>query len=526
MQKAVPLHHQNDGAKILAVPRRGILADLMGLGKTCTACLWLTLIDANRTVVIAPKEVCRNLGEELGKWTDLPIIGLKDRPKAQRDVFLTSLMHVEKFIILINLEAWSRDKSVIERLLDLQVDALVIDEAHNINNLETSAFKGVRELAFGINKCPVCAALLKPKYKCSRANCGAGGRRNRFRFCMDCGHQQALLSLPECSCGTKPTTLLKRGSSVTGLLELTGTLIINGPTDAYPLVHLVDPMMFPTEKAYKDTYTERHGTRRTFREGAQEQLIHALGSRYVARGYEDAGIELPPQTTEILEYDRDRANYKEQWEAYDFLEESFAMMLGEDVIPVTEIIVQITRLRQMVTWPKGINTPDGSVNINRSQKLDIVESKINEYLKAQQRIVAFSQFKAPLHELARRLGDQAVVYDGSTPNNVRSRVREDFAQAHKYPQWSVLLCNYKTAGTSLTLVGATQAIRIDEEWSPAKNRQADGRISRIGQTQATRVHIPRIAETVDEWMAKLNEFKEEMSGPFSQMDILKAIKER
>jgi SNF2 family DNA or RNA helicase len=522
----IPLKHQLDGADTLAVPKRGILADHMGLGKTGTAVLLIHKIAASRSLVVGPKEVCRNLQEEIPKWTDLPVIGIKDRSRLERDIFLTSLNHLDRFVILMNLEAWSRDKEVILKLLDLQLDFVVVDEAHNINNTRTSAYKGLREITFAINKCPTCAALLKPTYRCQRNTC-IPSESNRFRYCLSCGHQQALISLPECSCGTRTTTLLKQGASVQGILHITGTPIINYPTDLFPLVHLVDPAMFPSEKSFKNSYTYvGQGNKRTYKEGAQEQIIRALGSRYVARSQEDAGIVLPPQTTEILEYDRDTTNYAEQWKAYDLLEEMFALSLGGQLVPVTEIIVQITRLRQMVTWPQGIVTDEGTINVSKSQKLDIVESKINEYLRAQQRIIAFSQLTAPLHELQRRLGHQAVVYDGSTPTSLRERIRRDFGSKHRYPEWSVLLCNYKTGGASLTLIGATQAIRIDEEWSPAKNRQADGRINRIGQTEATRVHIPRISKTIDTWMAALNEFKHEMSGAFSQLDILKAIKEK
>jgi SNF2 family DNA or RNA helicase len=101
-----------------------------------------------------------------------------------------------------------------------------------------------------------------------------------------------------------------------------------------------------------------------------------------------------------------------------------------------------------------------------------------------------------------------VVYDGDTPQSLREAIRADFGTADaSHPRWDVVLCNYRSAGEGLNLVAATQAIVLDKDWSPGRNKQAWARLDRIGQTQATAVHIPTILNTVDVWMDKLNDFK-------------------
>lgn len=530
------LPHQIKAAKQLARVQSGILADDMGLGKTLTSILWLKFLKSKRLLVTAPKEVTSNLKEEIAKWTDQIIIDLRGLTKLKRDTIIDAIQDLDSFLILINLEAWSRDKDLLAGLISLQLEGIIVDEAHHLNNTRTSAFKGIRELVYAVNTCPGCRAMATPSYKCNRLGCLSGGALNRFKYCMSCGHQQALVSIPDCVCGYKVGKDLKNAASLKGIVPMTGTPIINKPNDLWPLLYLVDAENFPSQKLFLDSYCFPIGNAKyVFRHGAQERLVKKMGNRFIQRSRKDAGIRLPPQTIEILEYDKDTTKYKEQWDAYKQIEEFFALQLEEEVIPFTEVVVRLTRLRQMVTWPNGIQFRDelgeivSQVNIANSQKLDIVYEKIVEYLECGQRVVAFSHFKAPLRELHRRLGSNSIVYDGDSDDDLRKRIRRDFAKAHEFPEWNTVLCNYRSAGESLTLLGATQGVVIDEEWSPGKSKQAYSRIDRIGQQQETRIHIPRITETVDLWLARLNKFKGDMAHDFNehanyQSDILRAIR--
>lgn len=522
----------------MARVRRAILADDMGLGKTLTAILWSRLMKSSRLLVTAPKEVTSNLLTEIAKWTKRPIVDLRGKTKLQREAIISAISMLPNFIVLINLEAWSRDKDFLAGLISLRIQDIIVDEAHHLSNTRTSAFKGVRELVYAVNQCPQCYNLVVPSYKCNRSDCDSGGRLNRFKYCMRCGHQQSLVSVPDCSCGHAVRRTLNEARSVSGVIVMTGTPIINKPADLWSLLHLVNEVKFPTQKKFADTYTVPgvEANKILFKDGAQDALLKTIGRQYIQRSREDAGIRLPPQTVEVLEYERDTVKYEEQWRAYDRIEKSFAVMLeGEELVPLTEIVVQIMRLRQMLTWPKGIQFKDenglvtGQVNIPHSQKLDIVHDKILEYLECGQRVIAFSHFKSPLEELQRRLGNRSVVYNGDTEQSVRSEIREDFGEYRRHPKWDVLLCNYRSTGESLTLVGASQIVVIDPEWSPSKTRQAYGRVDRIGQEHETRVHVPRIAPSIDIWMAALNDYKAGMSEEFNtkanyQSDILKALR--
>lgn len=500
-----PLPHQIEGARYFAPLGKGILADDMGLGKGGTFLNWLRLRNAQRTLVTGPKEITSNLLKEIPKWTvDRPLIDLRGYGRTQRDTLFEMLGTFDSFIAVLNFDAWRRDHETISRLVSLKLDSVVIDEAHHLNSGSTLAYKGLREIIYAYNQCPECTFPISPVYTCRRQKCSRIGERFSSRYCIACGHVATTIAIPKCEiCGCDPRSNLQKARSVTSVLEATGTPVLNHIKNFFWLLSLVDES-FRSERDFLDEYgIPVSGNKYVWSKKGKEKLVKRIAPIYLARTREDAGIRLPPQSIEIREYDFDKARYPEQWKAYQRLESEFKLDVESETLGITEVVVQLLRLRQMLIWPKSIP----GVGIEKSFKMDIVTDLAKEFLEAGQRLVMFSHFKEPLQELHRRLGLTSVVYDGSTSNRMREAIRDDFSAGSYEPRWQAVLCNYRSAGEGLNLVGATQTIIVDEDWSPGKNKQAHRRTDRMGQTQKTGVHIPRILKTVDVWLADLNTFK-------------------
>ena len=478
----------------------------MGLGKGGTACTWLSTIGARRTLITGPYEITSNLKQEIPKWIDnKPVIDLRGHKKDDRSAVYDLLSHFDEFICLLNLEGWRADTSIINRLVQLQFDSVIVDEAHHLNNGRTLSYKGLREIVYAVNKCSRCSNHLRPTYTCNRKNCVAKGERFPNRWCFKCGNVAAKVAIPRCgNCLLDPTKDLEKARSVQNLLAITGTPVINACENFFWLASLWDPTL-TSKKAFLDEHCRVDGAgRHVWTAIGKKRLTRRIAPNYLARTRKDAGIILPPQSVITREYEFDKDNYGDQWRLYKRVEKQFKLDITSGTVGITEAVVQLLRLRQILVWPASI---DG-ITIKRSFKLDLVTDLAKEFLKADQRIVIFSHFKEPLRELERRLGSQSVVYDGSTSQSLREAIRADFeTSAASHPQWNAVLCNYRSAGEGLNLVGATQAIVLDKDWSPGRNSQAWHRLDRIGQTQETAVHIPTILSTVDVWMDKLNDFK-------------------
>lgn len=502
-EKAKP--HQIDGAEYFS-EGRGVLGDEMGLGKGLTSLIWLDKMGGKRTLYVSIKEITSNLIKEIPKWVKTPVFDLRGYKVKDRDTLFEVLEDFDELICVVNLEAWRFDTNLVKQLIAMKFDSIVMDEAHHLNNGSNVSYKGVREIINAINQCHSCKADINPKYLCKRKNCSMQNERTQFRYCWECGQINTKIVIPPCAkCGSDNNARPKMSRSVQYVLGMTGTILVNKPEDVFWVFHLIAPEDFLTVKRFKDEFCELRSGRYVWKKGAEENLSRVISGYYLARTKKDAGVILPPQTITPYEYDFDKKNYREQWNAYRKLEDEFYLELEDETVGVTEVVTQILRLRQMLVWPNSIP----GVNIPKSFKMDVAEKKLIELLDAGQRVVAFSHFREPLRELQRRLGDVSVVYDGSTSPAMRKAIKEDFGpESFDMPtRWNVALCNYRTAGEGLNLVGASQTFVVDEDWSPAKNKQTYGRTDRMGQIYETGVHIPRILETVDEWMLELNEFK-------------------
>lgn len=526
--REVILPHQETGSSYFVPMGKGVLGDEMGLGKTVTAIDFLHKVGSKKTLFVSKKEITSNLRGEIPKWTtDRPIFDLRGYKKHERETIFENLKIFDEFICIINIEAWRIDHDLIGQLIDLRFDAIVMDEAHHLNNGANISYKGVREIIVGINQCPNCKEPITPKYVCKRKNCVDQNMKDRYRYCLSCGHIATKIVIPPCRhCKGDANHRAKESRSIKNVLGMTGTILVNSPRDVFWVFHLISPEDFLSEKQFMDNFCEfnKETKRYQWKEHAKDRLQEIIKPYYLARTRRDAGVILPPQTKYVLEYDFDKAKYPEQWKAYQRLENQFYLDLKEETVGITEVVTQILRLRMMLVWPDSIP----GVEPHKSFKLDIVTGLAEEQLQSNQRIIAFSHFREPLHELQRRLGDQAVVYGGSTPPELRKLIRKDFGPestvAGYSPRWQAVLCNYRSAGEGLNLVGATQTVVLDEDWSPAKNSQAYGRTDRMLQKYETGVHIPRVLGTVDEWMAELNQFKQELVDGFnSAMSLNKRL---
>lgn len=530
--------HQIEGAKKLAVAKRGILGDKRGLGKSLTSLAWADLVGAKKILAVIPNDVMGNFQREVKMWAphrSVHIIG--GYSKLHRNLVLELVRDVEQAMVIVNYEAWRKDFALLDRLIECQFDTMICDEAHIMKKPSTVAARGVKQVAFADNQC----------WFCGSNNFHAATSYPWGQQCQECKNQSE-----------------KHGDmrSVKNILPMTGTPILNKPQDFFMLLHLVNDEQFHDERAYLNGYCEQniHTGKWEFQSGGVERLTTKLSSIYVARDRYQAGIQIPKQHKQIYELELDPTVYPNQYKAYKLLQER-ATLVVDDMLSESEddrkvasnvlyMIALITRERQMMTWPAGIifkHPKTGQVlqkcDVEESVKIDRIIDRSNEGLIPQlvndegERVVVFSQFKQPLIELERRLkaaGIKAIRYDGDTSKAQAQEIQLDFDRktVGLIPKWEVVLCHYKKGGVGLNLTAATQTIILDEEWNPGKEDQAEGRTDRMGQTEETTVHVLRVKDSIDEWMAQLIAQKKQMIEGFEMhadlqqqlMDILRGIK--
>lgn len=529
------LTHQFVAAKRITNYRKMILADSPGLGKTLTALATCDLIkeatkdsrpehpfgydpdnhvmgvphqSGRKILYVCPAPLLRNVIREIQLWTDRAPVLLGNQPKRLRTLLIQNLNNMDDFIVVVNYEAWRRDTALLADLKELQFDVVILDEAHTLKDRKTGAYKSIQSLL--AHRPPTRIAtdeFLKDK---------ASGRDYHW---------------------DKPSN-----KYVPFVICMTGTPILNKPQDLFALLSLVDPDHFWNENYFlrdyceQDYYTKKWG----FRSGGLDSLAKRITNIYLRRTKRDAGIILPGKHEEIHELELDVASYPRQAMARKQMKNYGMIQLSaEKRLTAAAQIAIITRLRQIETWPAGIEIKDENgvvqlkLDIEESQKLDylIRKDSSDDYtglladlceggLREGASCVVFSQFKAPLRELQRRCasaGISAVVLDGDTPEKVRDEIIQDFDRRYTsddQARWQVVLANYRVGGVGVTLTRATELIMLDSEWSGGREEQATDRVHRIGQTEDVTIHKILTAGSIDTWLESIVQEKKSMVGGF------------
>lgn len=514
--KAMP--HQIEGAHFLASAKRVILADSMGVGKTLTSVAALDMMDSRRVLYVTPGEVMTGIIKELNRWSDRPAVVIGKKPKKIARMLLQTakMAGIDKVCYIINFESWRKDKALLTELESIQFDTVIVDEAHNIKDTGTLSYKGVEQIVFARNKCSSCKG-----------------------FCVE---GQCLN--PQCYDGYGI-------SSVENLVTMTGTPILNHPDDIFSLLYLINRQMFHSRTAFLRQFCryDYDQNRYVFSSGGQEALAAKLAGMYIRRTQKSAGIVLPPQDVIVHELELDKELYPLQAEILETLEHDAAVAIEkmeDGTIAASKVMMSIlaliTRQRQAATWPGGIvlhepqfdefdqpilddngkpvvvDYPVGEM-YKESIKMDRAVELTKEFIEDEQRVVVFSQFRSALEELQRRLdnaGVRSVEYHGGTDQGIREAIKNNFDRSiGEAPRWDAVLCHFKTGGIGLNLTAATATIVLDEEWNPGKNEQAYDRTHRIGQSEATSIHILRLVDSVDTWMAELNDSKRRLVAGFN-----------
>jgi len=523
------MDHQWDGILFGTIAKRWLLADEPGLGKTRQAIGWLDMVRAKKVILIVPVEVCDQFAGETAELAPYrEIVRLYGQNPYTRHKNLDYLLTLDEGVAVLNYELFRRDKEALAKLMEWQADTLVVDEAHNMKSIKSANFKYVKGLALVDNICPNCGERIRGTHR-------KEGRKMVTVPCENCGWRK----IEDFNATFKQRVEAEIASkSIKNVLLATGTPILNDPSELFPLLHIINPVLFPNQHKFNNTFTYVMPStqRRAWLPNGAENLHKYISSSYIARKKEDAGIVLPPQNVHTILVDLDREEYPLQWRTVQQLTRAAQIILDSgERMTIMDLIALTTRKRQANVWPGGITMKDkdGEVifsvgsEVQESAKMDMLMKNLVREHEAGRRQVVFSQFKTGLAELEKRIaatGIRVTRLDGDTPVSQRDEIRTNFYRAkNEDVKWDVLLANYKTGGVGLNLTSATVTHILDEEWNPGKRDQAYNRTNRMGQIEEMDVYRYIIPRTIDVTMANLIHRKEKMIDTFENMSKAEAV---
>lgn len=528
------LDFQKQGVMFGAAAGRWILGDEPGLGKTRQAIGWLDLVGAKKVLIVCEPNLCDQFaGEVMELAPHRAVFNLYKKSKAARHEMIDTILSMDEAVIVVNYEIWRKDVDFLAKLLDYQLDTIIVDEAHNLKNTATSNFKKIEVLVKADNLCPKCSHNLKGLYDQSKKP------RLVPKPCESCGWKKGD---PGGAVYNYPLQTWLESKSVKHLCFTTGTPILNSPLDLYSLLHLCDPILFTSARSFKKAFcaTNYHSGKTEFRTGGLENLKPLIAGRFLQRTRHDAGIVLPPQHIHIIRVDLDKHDYAKQYRIIRQITEAANIVLESgERLTMMHLLAVMMRKRQANVWPGGIRVIhpdtgevlfDAGTEVRESVKMDRIAEKIIELHAEGRRQVVFSQFSTGIREFAERLeslGLRVAVLDGDTPTKLSEEIKSNFYKAkEETPKWDILLANYKSGGTGLNLTACTATHIMDEEWNPGKRNQSYGRNDRIGQDEESDVYVYRIPNTIDIYMSNVINRKEKMIEGFNDTMKTHSVKDQ
>lgn len=139
-------------------------------------------------------------------------------------------------------------------------------------------------------------------------------------------------------------------------------------------------------------------------------------------------------------------------------------------------------------------------------KIPAMLSVIEAHEEQGEPLVVFSAFRAPIDLLASREGWATIT--GDTSNDARGSIVERFQRG----DLRGVACTIRAGGVAITLTRASNVLRVDREWNPALNVQAEDRCYRIGQRSAVLVTDLVADHALDQMIADCIARKEALIG--------------
>lgn len=274
-----------------------------------------------------------------------------------------------------------------------------------------------------------------------------------------------------------------RKKHVRHAVNLTGSGIMNHAEDLFGQLHFLYPDRYKAKWAdWNDRYLDfiDVGPRKVcigFRPDRLDDLRRELGVFMVYRTKREVFPDLGEPLIQNVELDLHPAQRK----AYEEVRDQFWTRIEEEGVKAVNPLAQMNMLRRLATYYPGL----------QSAKLDYALAELDEL--SDEQFVVFTWYKEPGRALMERFGDDVVVVDGDVKQSERTWALEQHEKGHA----RVLVGSIATIGESLNLQYCHEAIRLDRDWNPQKNKQTIDRLHRNGQQQLVTLRDLWAKDTVD-----------------------------
>ena len=264
------------------------------------------------------------------------------------------------------------------------------------------------------------------------------------------------------------------------VLELTGTPVVNNNTDLIHQLAILD--MLPAFGGYRK-FTEKFCDGPTKSSRLKELNFRLRQHCFFRREKKDVLTQLPDKTRQYITVDI--TNRKE----YDAAERDIISYLRQYKNADDEKVERAMRGQIMVTM--GILK-----QVAARGKIQAVSEFVHSIIDGGEKLILFAFLKDVIAELKREF-PKAVTVTGS--DNIQQK-QMAVDQFQDNPDCKLIILNYKSGGTGLTLTAASRVAFIEFPWTYSDCEQAEDRAHRNGQKNNVNCYYFLGENTIDKYM--------------------------
>lgn len=291
-----------------------------------------------------------------------------------------------------------------------------------------------------------------------------------------------------------------RDHKIDHIIPMSGTYIKNNAGEAFTVLNLVAPRMFPQYNKFIENDCDSYNDGWGYKVGGlrNPEAFHEKTKDFILRRTKAEVLkDLPPLMRKFRHVELDRKLNKAYDDAMKELEE---IMYDEDmggsersnhILAIMTKMRQITGIGKVAACVEDVtefilsNDRPLTIFLHHQNVMTMLEASLNSYLES-------GGYGKCL------MMTSALSAEGRA--NLAVKFKED--KNHR-----VMIASTLAAGEGLNLQFCSDAIILERQWNPANEEQAEARFHRFGQINPVSVSYMIASETIDQYFTELVEAK-------------------
>lgn len=279
---------------------------------------------------------------------------------------------------------------------------------------------------------------------------------------------------------------------------LTGTPVLNRPSELWNQLSILDPKTYSKSKFFKwhrrycDAKQLHFGEKTVWDfSGAShlDELAESLKGIMIRRTKAEVLPELPDKTRQTLIVpidNRSEYNHAEK-DFLSWIKEQKGQVAAERASSVEQLSM-VEALRQIAI----------------QGKMKSAFTWICDFLETGEKLVVFATHRATVDALMTEFSKVAVRLDGGMCAEEKQLSVDRFQEDDEI---RLFVGNIQAAGVGITLTAASNILFVEMGWTPSLHEQAEDRTHRIGQKNAVNIYYMIAEDTIDEKIVNMLEAK-------------------